>query len=44
MMVMIDLNWWIPYLITQGIVVVALSSPVWWLLLVLVKYIKGKKK
>tara|TARA_S200002703_G_scaffold103574_1_gene89831 strand:+ start:93 stop:233 length:141 start_codon:yes stop_codon:yes gene_type:complete len=35
---------WIPYLITQGIIVVTITSPVWWLLWVLIKYIKGKKK
>jgi hypothetical protein len=35
-----DLNWWIPYLIAQGIVIGAMTFPVWWFALVM--YLKFK--
>tara|TARA_R110001606_G_scaffold89246_2_gene200670 strand:+ start:2968 stop:3099 length:132 start_codon:yes stop_codon:yes gene_type:complete len=37
-----DLNWWIPYIITTGIVIAAMTFPIWFYLLY--RYLNAKDK
>tara|TARA_R110000824_G_scaffold71592_2_gene182985 strand:+ start:482 stop:607 length:126 start_codon:yes stop_codon:yes gene_type:complete len=39
-----DLNWWIPYLLTLGVVIAAMTFPIWFYLLYRYLNAKDKKK